>query len=96
MMAAENVGHDAYGKQGEAAESTAGKHVEHVQDGAALLVEEKLERDRVDARNRDEGSDPEHHERTEDKQETLLELRRGAAADRQCARTSISSTRHEG
>ena len=69
-----DVRHDADGKNTEPLERPTREHVEHVQDGAALRIEQRLQRDRINARNRNEGSDSEHHQRAQHEQKPCLEL----------------------
>ena len=80
-----DVRHDADREDREPAEGPAREHVEHVEDRPALLLEERFERDRVDAGNRDERADPEDEDRAEDEQQPVPQLRHPAAGEGRAA-----------
>ena len=60
----------------EARERAAGEGVEDVEDAAALRLVERVHRDRVDARHRDERQQAEQDQRAEREPQPLLELGR--------------------
>ena len=51
------------------------KHIEDIHNGTARLLKECRDRCRIDARNRDMGSDPEYDHRAQHKQDALTEFR---------------------
>ena len=58
------------------------EHVEHVEDRSPLLIEQHLECNWIDARYRNEGTNPENHQRSKNEQKALLEFNRGTASGR--------------
>ncbi len=86
------VRHDADGEYREATERASREHVEHVEDGAALLIEEQSEGDWIDSGHGNEGPDPVDDKRPEHEQQAVLELCGGAAGGFGRARHQLSCT----
>src|SRR5690554_1515568 len=69
-----NIRHDTECEDTHALKRTTGKHVEQTQDSALVLVKQCRQPVRVDAWNRDVGTDPVHQQRQEDKPEPRTQL----------------------
>src|SRR5690554_67453 len=69
-----NVRHDTECEDTHALKRTTGKHVEQAQDSTLILVKQCRQPVRVDAWNRDVGTDPVHQQRQEDKPEPRTQL----------------------
>jgi len=69
-----DVRHDAERKNTQPLECTAREHVEHAQNRAGLLVEQLLQRHRVDTGNRNERANAVDDQRAGQKSEALAQL----------------------
>src|SRR5690606_31652160 len=69
-----DVRHDPEREDRQTLEGTAREHVEHLQNRSRLLVEELLQRQRVDAGHRDERADAVNDQRTDQEEEALAKI----------------------
>src|SRR6185369_836946 len=70
-----DVRHDAEREDRQTLQRAAREHVEDVENRALLLLEEARERDRIDTRRRDERADAVDHQRAEQEEQALTQLR---------------------
>jgi hypothetical protein len=69
-----DIGHHAEGKNAEPLQGPPGEHVEHGQDGAGLLLEELVQGPRIDARNRNKGTDPVNDQGANQEKQALTKI----------------------
>ncbi len=69
-----DVGHHAHGEDGQAGQGAAREHVHHAEDRVRLVLEERRDARRIDARHRNEGADAVHDQRADQEHQARANL----------------------